>query len=164
MKLYIQIKDGKPFQHPIMENNFIEAYSHIDTNNLPPEFAEFKRVPRPILGVYEVFGSMEPTYEFVDGFWTDVWDVQEIPAEQKLAKQQKVHDEWLSMPDIANFANWVFDENSCEYKPPIPAPIDGKIYFWQGTTSSWVETPQYPTDGKNYELDYVSATWVEVIN
>lgn len=43
MICYIRIKDDKPFEHPITEENFIQSFPHIDVNNLPPEFARFNR-------------------------------------------------------------------------------------------------------------------------
>ena len=55
MELFIRIVDGAPFEHPIMGDNFREAFPHIDTENLPPEFARFVRVAMPTIGVYEVY-------------------------------------------------------------------------------------------------------------
>ena len=55
MKLYIRIKDGQTFEHPIFEDNFREAFPDVDVDNLPDEFAHFERVAPPTLGVYEVY-------------------------------------------------------------------------------------------------------------
>ena len=30
MRLFIQIRDGQPFEHPIIEDNFREAFPDID--------------------------------------------------------------------------------------------------------------------------------------
>jgi hypothetical protein len=159
MKLFIRIQDGQPHRNPILEDNFIEAFPHIDPNNLPPEFALFERVENPrAAGVYQVD---EVSYQWVEGMVKDVWTVREMTAEEKAAQQQFVKDAWAVRPNLENFVAWVFDEATCAYQPPIPRPESG-IYFWQGTTSSWVERPQYPNDGKTYRLDFASATWVEV--
>lgn len=162
MELFIRIKDGQPFEHPILENNFRQAFPDVDTNNLPAEFAKFVRVEKPIPKLYEVLDSEESTYQFIDGVWTDVWSLRDMTAEEKLALQQSVKDEWASMPNVDNYSAWVFDEATCSYLSPIPRPTDGKRYFWQGTTSSWVEQPQYPNDGQTYKLDFPTATWVLV--
>ena len=154
MNLYIEVENGQIKNHPAFENNLIQAFGVI-----PENWEPFVRVERPMLGVYQVLGSEEPTYEKINGVWTDVWYVQDIPETEKITKQQQVKDFWASRP---NFTAWTFDEATCSFQPPIPAPTDGKEYFWQGTTSSWVELPQYPDDGKQYRLNIASATWVEV--
>jgi hypothetical protein len=161
MKLFIQIKDGKPFEHPILEENFVSAFPDIDINNLPPHFAIFERVQQPMLGPYQLFASVGPTYELVGDTWKDVWHVREMTIDEKTALQQKVKDDWEKMPDVQNFSAWAFDEVACAYLPPAPRPNDGKLYFWQGTTNSWVEVPIYPNDSKQYRLDVVSGTWVQ---
>ena len=159
MKLFIRIQDGQPYKNPIFGDNFIEAFPHIDIENLPPEFSLFERVENPrVANVYQVD---EVSYQWVGGIVKDVWTVREMTAEEKAEKQQAVKDAWAVRPNLENFVAWVFDEATCAYQPPIPRPESG-IYFWQGTTSSWVERPQYPNDGKTYRLDFASATWVEI--
>lgn len=162
MELYIQIKDGQPFEHPILGDNFRAAFPNVDVNNLPPEFARFERVLCPKLGPYETMASETPTYELVDGVYKDVWHIRDMTDEEKTAKQQAVKDAWAALPTRDNYLAWVWDEASCLYRPPIPRPDNGTNYFWQGTTASWVEVPQYPGDNKQYTLDFASATWVEV--
>lgn len=162
MNLYIQIRDGKPFEHPIFEDNFKEAFPHIDVNNLPPEFAKFVRIEPPQLNRYETFDDPSVTYELIDDVWTDVFHVRPMTQEERAIVQKPFKDFWFKLPNRENFSAWIFDEELCEYAPPIPRPNDGKEYFWQGTTNSWVERPPKPDDGKVYKLDFASATWVEV--
>lgn len=86
MELFIQIRDGKPYEHPILGDNFREAFPHIDVDNLPPEFARFTRILKPVFAVqdFKVVGD-EPTYEWVDGFVQDVWHVRDMTEEEKQA-------------------------------------------------------------------------------
>jgi hypothetical protein len=133
MKLYIQIKDGQPFQHPILGDNFRQAFPAVDTDNLPPEFSRFVRVEPPLLGVYEM---CETTYERSGTFYTDVHRVREMTPEEKAAKQQATKDAWAKGP---NFASWTFDETICSYLSPVPYPNDDKMYRWDESTTSWVE-------------------------
>jgi hypothetical protein len=35
--------------------------------------------------------------------------------------------------------SWVLDEDTCQWKPPIAYPTDGKDYRWDEATLSWVE-------------------------
>lgn len=162
MELIIELIDGRPINHPIAMDNFVQAFPHIDVNNLPENYARFERVIRPLVGVYEKVDPEEPSYEFVAGIWKDVWRVRRMTANEITAKQTFIKNLWLNSPNYSEYTAWVFNETTCEYEPPIPRPIDNKEYFWQGTTSSWVEVPQRPDDGKQYKLNRVSATWVEV--
>ena len=162
MDLFIRINDGQPFEHPILAENFVQAFPGIDVNNLPPEFARFERVARPTLGTYEVMDSDEPTYELVDGIYKDVWHKRDMTEEERLAKQQAASNAWAAAPNAWNFTTWVFNEETCTYDPPVPKPEGETPYFWQGTTNSWVERPSYPTDDKNYKFDLASWSWIEV--
>lgn len=162
MELFIRVVNGQPFEHPILGDNFRAAFPDVDVNNLPPEFARFERVVAPKLRPYETVHPDDPTYELVDGVYKDVWHKRDMTPEEIAAKQQETKDEWAVRPNAENFTAWVFDKVHCCFRAPTPCPNDGKNYFWQGTTSSWVETPQYPDDGKRYTLDFASAAWVEV--
>jgi hypothetical protein len=135
MELYIRIKDGQPFEHPIFGDNFRQAFPDVDVNNLPPEFAKFERVERPKLGVYEILSFNEPTYELIDGVYKDVWHKRDMVAEEITAKQQAVKDAWASN----GFASWVFNETTCAFEAPTPMPTDGKIYRWDEPITSWIE-------------------------
>jgi hypothetical protein len=135
MELYIRIKDGQPFEHPIFGDNFRQAFPDIDTNNLPAEFAKFERVERPILGAYEVMTAEEPTYELNGAVYKDIWHKRDMTAEEIAAKQQAVKDAWA----LNGFASWVFNETTCAFEAPTPQPIDGKIYRWDEPTTSWIE-------------------------
>jgi hypothetical protein len=37
------------------------------------------------------------------------------------------------------YNSWLLDEESCLWNPPIPCPVDGKIYTWDESTTSWVK-------------------------
>jgi len=133
MELYIRIKDGQPFEHPILADNFCQAFPDVDTNNLPSEFAKFVRVPAPMLGPYEK--NQTVSYQLVDGVWTDVFACEQITTEEIAAKQQAVKDAWAAN----GFTSWVFNETTCEFDPPKPKPTDGKIYIWNELTISWFQ-------------------------
>ena len=165
MELYIRIKDGKPFEHPILGDNFRQAFPNIDTNNLPPEFAKFVRVEPPIAGLYKVLES--PTYEFLDGVWTDVWHTRDMTTEEKTAAQQEVIRAYSSGDYITNWSAWTFDEATNTMVPPIPRPapnqtkIDSGVYtFWCGADANWKDTPAYPVDDKQYQFDFFAWNWV----
>lgn len=88
MKLFIQIRDGKPYEHPILEDNFRMAFPDIDINNLPPEFANFERVECNIeVGIYEV---AEVSYQFVGGIVKDVWSKRPMTDEEKIKVDEEL--------------------------------------------------------------------------
>ena len=37
------------------------------------------------------------------------------------------------------FESWVLNEDTCQWEAPTPMPTDGKIYNWDEATTSWVE-------------------------
>ena len=131
MELFIQIRDGRPFEHPIFSDNFREAFPHIDPNNLPPEFARFERIEPPQYGVYEVL--LGPSYQWVDGIVKDVWLVRPMSAQEKLQKQEHVKAMWAEN----GFPSWSFDEATCTFMPPTPRPAGG-VYRWDEPSLSWI--------------------------
>lgn len=133
MELFIQVKDGKPFEHPIFADNFRQAFPHVDTNNLPPEFLRFVRVTPPKIGPYEVYEGV--SYEITGGVCMDVHHVRQMTPEEVLEKQKIVKDGWAT----GDWKSWIFNEEKCCFEAPIPYPDDGKFYIWRETTLSWVE-------------------------
>jgi hypothetical protein len=134
MELFIRIKDGAPIDHPIMGENFRQAFPDVDTENLPAEFARFVRVQAPALGPYEYNQSV--SYQLVDGVYTDVFTCEQMTAEEISAKQQVVKDFWVSNN---GFASWTFNEQTCMYEALTPKPTDGKVYLWNEEQLAWVE-------------------------
>ena len=133
MELYIRIKNGQPFEHPILGDNFHQAFPDVDVNNLPSNFARFNRIPEPVLGVYEVCEGC--TYEWDNGVVTDVHHVRAMTEEEKTTKQNKVKADWAA----TGYASWVFNEETCSFDAPTPYPEDGKPYRWDEATISWME-------------------------
>lgn len=87
MELYIQIRDGQPYQHPILGDNFREAFPHIDVNDLPPEFARFERIQCPNnAGKFQVDVV---SYQWVNGIVKDVWTVREM-TDAELAEKIEI--------------------------------------------------------------------------
>lgn len=136
MKLFIRVKDGKPVDHPIVEENLKQAYPEIDTANLPPEFIRFVRVPQPRLGPYQIYEGV--TYEMFGEFCMDVHQVKHMTVQQMIDKQNLVKERWAA----GGWVSWIFDEATCSFFPPVPHPEDGKPYRWDEPTVSWVEVTE----------------------
>jgi hypothetical protein len=108
MELFIRIKDGQPFEHPIIGDNFRQAFPDIDTTNLPPQFALFERIEQPIIGAYEIYEGV--TYEWFDGIVRDVYHLRLMSDAEKTEKIAVAMAE--PHPD-----GWVFDEEQCSWFP-----------------------------------------------
>ena len=137
MELFIQVKDGQPFAHPIHKENFLQAFPNVDVNNLPSNFAKFERVPMPKLGPYQIYDGM--TYEWDNGIVKDVHHISEASEEVKAEKIAGVIAAWEASPYKDIYPSWTFCEPCCCYEPPIPMPTDGKKYYWDEPKLSWVE-------------------------
>lgn len=35
------------------------------------------------------------------------------------------------------YPSWIFDEDKCDWVPPVARPTDGQIYFWDEETQNW---------------------------
>jgi hypothetical protein len=154
MNLYIEIKNGVTENHPAFESNLLQAFGQIPTHWEP-----FLRVERPI-DPYKIVEAEEPVYAKVNGVWTDVWQVRDMSAEEKTAKQQGVIVAFNKREYASNWSAWALDETTCTMQPPIPrpAPVAGKDIRWCGADHNWKEVPARP-EGQ-YKFDFLAWTWV----
>ena len=166
MNLYIETENGITKNHPAFEDNLIQAFGSV-----PEHWEPFTRVERPVPGVYQVLDSDEPTYEKVNGVWTDVWSLRDMTLEEKAAKQQVVINAFNTRRQSENWSAWVFDEATCAMVPPIPRPeldqakLDAGIKtFWCGAENGWKDAPACPDEQNNYQFDFFAWQWVEVVN
>ena len=162
MNLYIETENGQTKNHPAFEDNLLQAFGQI-----PDHWEPFVRVERPTPGVYEVLESDEPTYQKVDGTWTDVWALRPMTDAEKAAKQQEVKDAFNAREQAENWSAWTLDEATCTMQPPIPRPEpdqakleQGIFTFWCGADNNWKDTPAHPTDGGQYKFDFLAWQWV----
>lgn len=164
MSLYIETKNGQPVNHPAFEENLLQAFGAI-----PEHWEAFVRLEKPIPTVYQVLDSQEPTYQKIDGVWTDVWALRDMTDAEKAIKQQSTRDAFNAREQATNWSAWILDEASCTMQPPItrPAPDEIKLNqgiftFWCGAENNWKDTPARPTDGQ-YKFDFIAWQWVEII-
>jgi len=132
--LIIKVENGQAVDHPMILDNFQQAFPDLDVNNLPANFAVFERVQPPQLGPYEKNQTVR--YELVGNVYKDVWYCDQMSDEEKLNKQNFVKQEWASANGPQS---WIFNELTCSYDPPISYPTDGKDYRWDETVVNWVE-------------------------
>jgi hypothetical protein len=63
MNLYIKIENNKPISNPYLEDNLLQVFDYIPEN--------YERFVRKIPNQYQRY-TEPPTYEKIDGLWTDV--------------------------------------------------------------------------------------------
>ena len=159
MNLYIKTDgNGNTIDHPAFEDNLIQAFGSI-----PSEWEPFVRVERPNPTVYQMLASPDPTYQKIDGVWTDVWALRDMTDEEKSAKQQAVRDAFNTREQASNWSAWTLDENTCKMQPPIPRPdpVEGLDIRWCGAENNWKDTPTKPTDGQ-YKFDFFAWQWISI--
>jgi hypothetical protein len=162
MNLYIETENGTFKNHPAFEDNLIQAFGSV-----PSYWEAFTRVERPTLGVYELMTAEEPTYEKVNGVWTDVWHKRDMTAEERTAKQQATVTAFNNREQASNWSTWTLDETTCTMVPPIARPEDdpikitaGIFTMWCGADNNWKDTPVRP-EGR-FKFDYIAWQWVAV--
>ena len=130
MKLFILLEDGKPVNHPFLESNFFENFSHLE----PHQYAEFIRRPQPSIGVFEVYQGVK--YDWVGNVVEDIHFVRPMTEEEKNQKREEAKKIWK---ETNGPSSWIFDPETCLHNPPIPYPSDGKSYVWNNEQLNWVE-------------------------
>jgi hypothetical protein len=171
MNLYIQIKNGQPFEHPILEDNFIETFPNLDVNNLPPEFARFRRITVEDCGI----SIDDPSKKLVmtdyrlanDGFWEDVWeavdkDVNQLQRLQEVENEEKLNIAIGLLSSLKNKANEIYDALTNESEKQAWDTYFSKMSFENPITHD-ITIPKYPI--KNEEGKYIpnldeNGNWV----
>jgi hypothetical protein len=143
-EFFIQIKDGQPFEHPIARENMQQLFPQHDLDiTIPDNFAVFERKQPPLTGPYTRVAGQ--TYDWVDGIVTDIFTTRDLTADEKFAQQESVK---INFDKHVGFKSWVFDEELCTMKPPIPYPGNqdgsGPRYKWDETTLEWVDITDQP--------------------
>lgn len=96
MRLFIKIKDGQPFEHPILEDNFKQAFPYIDIDNLPAEFMNY--VYEPYTSTVSILQKLVYTYEIVDNVVKPKWAVVDKTEEELNAERQR-YRRWRENPE-----------------------------------------------------------------
>jgi hypothetical protein len=134
MNLYIRLKNGQPFEHPVTEDNLSQAFPDLNLINLPEWVMPFERVECPIMDVYDVYEGV--TYTITNNVCRDVHNIRPMTSNEKTAKQDAVKAAWVAG---LNYQSWAFNETTCAFEAPVAYPTDNKIYRWDEATTTWIE-------------------------
>lgn len=132
MKLYIQIVDNRPVNHPILEENLLMIFSEIELYT-GQDYVPFIRVENPVLGPYDK--NVHHSYELIEGIAKDVWTVDRMNEHEILEKQNQTKTAWQQN----GHPSWTFNETTCEFEPPVLYPSDNRIYGWSEEDTNWIE-------------------------
>jgi hypothetical protein len=131
--LYIQIRNGGPFEHPIPEWNMRLLFADFDVDNPPDGFEKFVRVPLREIGIYEIYeGSF---YEKKNGVYTDVHYIRPMTEKEKRLKIENVK---RNQP----YKSWILKESTLTWHAPKPLPDEQNKYFWDESKLEWVLFPE----------------------
>jgi len=160
MKCYIKVENGQAIGHPVLEENLLDIHQQIPHGWEPLALTEID-VENP--NFFKKLAE-HPTYQQVDGVWTQVWVYVDKTPEEKAAV---VKAAWEILVLVRkqyadNFSSWVYDPTKNGFFAPVPKPTDGN-YRWHGASNSWKEAPLKPTDGKKYEFNFYTWAWDEVV-
>lgn len=173
MELYIQIKDGKPFQHPMLGDNVRQAFPEIDLNNTT-DFVPFIRAELLSIGEYEVYEGR--TYEQRGDYYTDIHHVRPMTDAERAEVDAKKLETLKANPPGPN---WVWNEAQQKWNFP-PRPTSGGPWRFNAQVRDWVVAPEppfpswvigpsglmwvapvsRPQDGQNYRWDEATLSWV----
>jgi hypothetical protein len=85
MKLFIKVVNGQTVDHPVFEENLLQAFP----DGIPSEYEPFERIqPTQIPKTYE-----KSICEYVknnNGVWSDSWSIREMTDEEKQIKTNEL--------------------------------------------------------------------------
>lgn len=131
-RLYIQVRDNAPYEHPVTESNLRMIFPYLDPENPPQGFEKFIRNATPAVGPFDVYEGTE--YRKIDGIYQDFHVIRPMSAAEKANKISAMRE---SFP----YANtWTLNETTGDWTAPKPYPnVPGKYYTWDENTMDWVE-------------------------
>jgi len=131
MRLFIRIKNGTPFEHPIMEDNFTQVFSDVDIDNLPEEFAEFIRIPEPDIDPFQVCEGC--TYERDGDIFKDVYHIRDMTETEK---SNTLAEAYSNLPE-----GWSLNEETLQESFTVPPkPDESGNWIFDFKQNSWVES------------------------
>jgi hypothetical protein len=130
-RMYIQVRNGGPFEHPILEDNMRWIFPDFDPDNPPEGYEEFVRVPMPEPKPFEIH-TMTAYEKRSDGMWTDVHYVRPMVDHERTAVL--THAE-----TYRPFPSWILNEDTLAWEAPKKPPAGRKYrYNWNEGTQEWV--------------------------
>jgi hypothetical protein len=137
MRLYIQLENGLPLNHPIQEDNMRMAFPEVDLDNPGPNFAPFERYDRNLLR-YDLFTQNFNGFNYV---WKDNI-ITEIPIIEEKTEQEKINyieNIKQNFYNSTKYYSWTYDLENKIFVPPVPMPEkqENVNYLWNEEEQKW---------------------------
>lgn len=117
IQFFIQIKDGAPFEHPILKQNLFQAFPDLSFEELSQRFLPFKKTVGPILSPYEKIAREEYVLE-EDNIVYQRFIVEEMTEEEKKEKQNLIKTSWnIQHKNNPEMLSWIFNEEKGMFEP-----------------------------------------------
>lgn len=122
-------------------------YAFLDANNIVTQVISGKDESEPPGDWETVYGAKRTSFNTKGGVHYDPITGQPSADQSKAFRKNyagigysydPVRDAFIPPPV---YPSWVLDEDSCQWKPPVPVPEDGKKYAWSEENVAWVEIP-----------------------
>lgn len=133
-RLFIQVVNGQPHEHPITESNLVSAYPHIDPDNLPENYKVFTRIEMPMVTI--PYQKAVSEYVVDGSGYTDSWSMVLMTDEEKQEEIRRAKEDFRLREGPES---WIWDEENCKYEPPVPYPddFDTVPYRWNEDITNW---------------------------
>ena len=120
-------------------------YAFLDENNVVTHVIVGKDEGEDGIDWEEFYGAVRTSYNTTGGVYYDPETQQPAVDQSKAFRKNfagigytydKTRDAFIPPKP---FESWLLNEDTCCWIPPVAYPTDGKIYYWDETSLSWIE-------------------------
>jgi len=120
-------------------------YAFLDENNVVTHVIVGKDEGEDGIDWEEFYGAVRTSYNTIGGIYRDPETNQPAVDQNKAFRKNfagigytydKIRDAFIPPKP---FESWLLNEDTCCWDPPVPYPTDGKVYYWDETSLSWIE-------------------------
>lgn len=120
-------------------------YAFLDENNVVTHVIVGKDEGEDGIDWEDFYGAVRTSYNTGGGVYYDPETNQPALDQNKAFRKNfagigytydKTRDAFIPPKP---FESWLLNEATCCWDSPVPYPTDGKIYYWDETSLSWIE-------------------------
>jgi hypothetical protein len=120
-------------------------YAFLDENNVVTHVIVGKDEGEDGIDWEDFYGAVRTSYNTGGGVYYDPETNQPALDQSKAFRKNyagigytydKTRDAFVPPKP---FESWLLNEDTCCWDPPVPYPTDGKVYYWDETSLSWIE-------------------------
>ena len=120
-------------------------YAFLDENNVVTHVIVGKDEGEGGIDWEDFYGAVRTSYNTIGGIYRDPETNQPAVDQSKAFRKNfagigytydKIRDAFIPPKP---FESWLLNEDTCCWIPPVAYPTDGKVYYWDETSLSWIE-------------------------